>query len=301
MKKIRNSKSKGISLIEFLTIIAILMVLAGMAIPAFRFFQKESDLKNSAQEIINTLRLAQNKTLASEVASSWGVYFSTTTWPHQYTLFQGIDFTSRTTTSDEVHNLSESVEIYEINLAGGKKGVVFDRITGTTSQSGTISLRLKADHTKTRTIYIEGSGLTGLTSPSIPSDEDRLKDSRHVHFDYDREISTSTEWLTLIFTYDTSTTTKDIIIADNIKDGQIYWEGEVDVAGSIQKLKIHTHRLNNPDTQFCVHRDRRYNDKALIIEINSTPDPDVGTLISYSGAGETATGTSIFVSNLEWQ
>ena len=292
-------KGKSFTLVEVLIIVGILIVLIAISFPAFRFFQKESDLNNSIEEIINTLRLTQNKTLVSEGASSWGVYFSTSTDPHQYTLFKGENYASRATSSDEVHQLPGSVEIYEINLSEGGSEVVFDRIVGTTNQFGEVSLRLKTDTSKVKTIYIENSGQVGLTSPSVPSDTDRKKDSRHIHFDYSRPITTTTEILKLTFTYDSSTATKDIIIADNLKDGQIYWEGEVDVAGGIQKLKIHTHILNDSllGTKFCIHRDRRQNSRALKVEISGDAS---GDLIQYNASGQTTKGTSIYVSEPSW-
>ena len=279
--------SFGTTLVELLVTVAVLLILTGMAIPAFNFFRRESDLSNNAEEIINSLRLAQNKTLASEGESQYGVYFDDTTSPHQYTLFKGIDFASRDISFDEVRKLSKWMEIYEINL-GGVNEVVFNRITGLTSQSGNVSLRLKTDITKTRTIYVESSGQVGLTTPSTPTDG-RIEDSRHVHFDYSRVIETTTE--KLILTFDT-TITKEIIIADYLKDNQIYWEEEVDVNGDIQKVKIHTHRLNNPDTQFCVHRDRRYNNKILTITISGDGS---GDLISYIAEGQESRGTSIYL------
>jgi len=287
--------SSGTTLIELLVTVAVLLILTGMAIPAFNFFRRESDLSNNSEEVINSLRLAQNKTLASEGESQYGVYFDDTTSPHQYTLFKGIDFASRDISFDEIHKLSKWVEVYEINLGGGKE-VVFNRITGLTNQPGNVSLRLKIDITKTRIIYIESSGQTGLTNPLVPSNS-RVEDSRHVHFDYSRVIETTTE--KLILTFDT-TIIKEIIIADYLKDNQIYWEGEVDVNGDIQKIKIHTHRLNNPDTQFCVHRDRRYNNKILDIDISgdggATPN-----LIRYSADDSTTKGTSIYVTEPDWQ
>jgi len=294
--KIQNLElNKGVTFIELLVIVGILVILTVISVPTLLFFQREADLNNSTEEIINTLRLAQNKTLASEGASQYGAYFDSTTSPHQYTLFKGTDFASRDSSSDEIHKLPKVVEFYEINLGGGNE-VVFDRVTGETGQPGNVSLRLKTDLTKTKTVYIESSGQVGQTS-SFPTNG-RLEDSRHVHFDYSRVIDTTTE--KLILTLDT-TVTKEIIIADYLKDDQIYWEGEVDVGGDIQKLRIHTHRLNNPDTQFCVHRDRRYNDKALDIDISgdggATPN-----LIGYSSDGLTTTkGSSIYVSEPGWQ
>lgn len=164
-KKSLNIKTNsGFTLPELLVIVAILVILTGLAIPTFLHFREESDLNDSAEEIINTLRVAQNKTLASEGASQWGVYFNTSTSPHQYTLFQGSSYGSRTTSSDEIHKLPQTVEIYEISLWGGNTAL-FQRITGfasSTDQIGRVSLRLRTNLTKTRTIEIETSGRVGL-------------------------------------------------------------------------------------------------------------------------------------------
>lgn len=286
----------GFTFFELLIVIGVLAILTVMAFPAFQLFRGESDLNETAEESINSLRLAQNKTLASEGASNYGVHFES----DKFVLFKGVNYDSLAPDND-VHNLRKPLEIYAINLAGGGSKIVFDRVVGTTAQFGSVSLRLKADTSKTRTIYIKNSGQIGLTSPSIPSDEDRIKDSRHVHFDYSRVIATSTEKLTL--TLDSSVT-EEIIIADNLEDGQIYWEGEVDVGGSTQKLTIQTHILNDPveGSQFSIHRDRRYNNKILDIDISGdsgiTPN-----LINYSADGlTTSKGTSIYVTEEpDWQ
>ena len=127
ISKIQYQKSsKSFTLVELLVIVGIMITLTAISIPAFHFFQSESKLSNSAEEITNTLRLTQNKTLASEEASQWGVYFTTSTQLHQYTLFEGSSFASRTTSSDEVHQLPKSIEIYEIDLWGGNE-VVFEK------------------------------------------------------------------------------------------------------------------------------------------------------------------------------
>jgi len=134
-----------------------------------------------------------------------------------------------------------------------------------------------------------------LTAPTFPSTTGLIKDSRHVHFDYNRFIDTLNE--KLILTFD-STITKEIIIANYLTGGQIYWEKEVDVGGEIQKLKIHTHRLNDPilGTQFCVHRDRRYNNKVLTITISGDPTGSPpGELIKYTTTGDETQGSSSFV------
>jgi len=282
----------GFSLVELLIIMGIVIIAASLVIPSFSVFRKESDLINNTEEIINILRIAQNKTMASEKDSQWGVYFSTSTLPHQYALFKGSSYESRDVSADKVYALSQRVEFYEIDFLGGTE-LVFDRIKGTTSQSGKISLRLKEDVSKNKQIFVQSSGQITSIQGITPADTNRIKDSRHVHFDYNRHIETSTETLKLIFSHNSSTTTRDIVIIDNMKEGQIYWEGQFDVGGESQKLKIHTHRLNSPDTQFCIHRDRRYNTKTLKIEISGDT---TGDLIGYDVEGQTTKGTSIYVS-----
>lgn len=285
----------GVTIIELIVVIAILVILATISVSTLQFFQRESGLNNNTEEVISTLRLAQSKALASEGASQYGVYFDDTTSPHQYILFKGIDFTSRDSSFDEIQKLPEVVEFSNINLDGGNE-VVFNRVSGITDQSGNISLRLRTDSSKTRIIYIESSGQVSITSPSVPTDS-RIRDSRHVHFDYSRIINTATEKLTLILDI---SVTKEIIIADNLKEGQIYWEGEIDVGGDIQKLKVHTHRLNNLDTQFCIHRDGRYNNKSLDINISGDGGGSPN-LISYTLDGQTTKGSSIYVLEPVWQ
>jgi len=133
----------------------------------------------------------------------------------------------------------------------------------------------------------------------LPSDENRIKDSRHVHFDYSRVISPLTEELTLIFSNPPNPdVSQDIIIADNLIGSQIIWEGEISVGGQMQKIKILTHRLNSPDTQFSVHRDKRYNTKAVRITISGDAS---GNLIQYQSDGQTAKGSSIYVTDPSWQ
>lgn len=247
----------GFTIIELLTTIAILIILVAILISFFPFFQKESDLNNSFEEVINALRRAQNKTLASEGNSQYGVYFDTSVSPHQYTLFKGTDYSSRDSSFDEVHKLSKNIEIYQINLSGENE-VVFARITGTASPSGDISLRLETNPTETKTIYIEGSGLIGMTIPSVPGSS-WTTDSRHVHFDLGWSIQDAT---TLNFNFVDVGQIETIDMANyfNADKTKFDWEGTFSVGGVDQVFRIHTHSLDAFSTLLCIHRDRN-NDK----------------------------------------
>ncbi len=293
--KCQNPKHGGFTLIEIITVVGVVLIIIVTAIPAYRNFQKQSDLINTTEEIMNVLRSAQSKTLASEQASRWGIHFLAS----EYILFKGVDYDSRNSSFDKNYIIPNSVEIYEINLEGAGLDVVFERITGQTNQFGNISLRLKTNISETRIIIVELSGQI-VSQQTVPSDTERIKDSRHTHFNYARQINTSIEILTLTFTYDSSSFSEDIMLINNIKDNQIFWEDEVSVNGEIQKIKIHTHNLNDPifNTDFSVHRDKRYNNKALKIEISGD---STGDLINYDSAGQTIQGSSIYVSEPIWQ
>jgi len=286
-----DKKNLGFTLIEIIVVVGIISILAAIFV-AYALLWPGKDLNNSTEEIISKLRLAQNKTLTSEGSSQYGIYFDSATSPNRYILFKGINYATRDTSADLIFKLPTKLEFYSINLSGGNE-VVFKKVTGLAVQSGSISLRFKDDLAQNKTIYIESSGRIGL-SPSTPPDT-RIKDSRHVHFDYGRVIDVNTEKLTLTFE---GSVVQDIPILANFQGGQIEWEGEVSVNGSTQKIKIHTHRLNNPDTQFCVHRDQRYNNKSLVITISGDT---TGNLIQYSADGSTVTSSSTYASNRNWQ
>ncbi len=286
----------GFTLIEILIVVAILGLLMAGAVPGFQYFQKQRDLGSGADGIMSALRLARSKTLASQNDSPWGVYFFNSAAPNEYVLFNGSSYAERTLSLDEVHFLPVSVAISQISLSIGQE-VVFSRLSGNASSSGSVVLQLVNEPAKTKTIYVSSSGQAGLTAFSSPSDSARIKDSRHIHFNYSRIISAPTEKITLIFG-NPQIVSQEINIAENMRDGQIYWSGEVDVAGTIQKLKIHTHWLNSSDTQLCIDRDRRYNDKFLKITISGDGS---GSLIEYSADGLTTQGGSIYTSSPQLQ
>ncbi len=272
---------KGVTFVELMVVIGVLLIIFAMSVPGFAFFQKGSSLNNDAEKIVNVLRVAQNKTLASEGSGQYGVYFQA---PDQYTLFKGADYTSRDISYDKVYNLSSGVEIYD-----GLTEVVFQGITGFVNLPGYISLRLISEPSEIKTVYVEGSGHSSLSPPSLPSGS-KVEDSRHMHFDYTRVIDTATEDIVL----NAGGTVQNIPIAGNIILGQFFWQGEI----NNQPLKIHTHRLNNPDTQICIHRDRRFNDKTLSVSISGDAS---GAIADYSADGSVVLIESIYVSSAEKQ
>jgi len=286
----------GFTLIEILVVVGIMFLFLGMSVLQLRSFQQGSHLENTAREVASALRLAQNRTLASQDSSQYGVYFDTTTTPHQYTLFQGSSYIARITAKDEITLVNKEIEISGIVLEGTSE-VVFLRLSGQASVEGSVTFRQVSDPTETATITVLSSGVIEEGTAALPSDVSRVKDSRHVHVSYQgREINTFTEGVRLVF-FDT---TFSFAIASNMSGGQIFWEGDVASQGETQHLKIHTHLLNDvvQGTQFSLHRDRSKNTKSVTIELSGDVS---GNLISYDAGGTTTQGTSIYAATPEIQ
>jgi len=272
---------KGFSLIEILVVIGILSILVGFVLVIMNSFQKERVLDATAEEIINSLRLAQSKTLASEGASPYGIYFEN----DRFTLFKGAFFDSASP-DNLVHQLPTTLLISQINLTDGTSSVAFERLTGYAEAEGTIKIEMASDASQNKIIYIDSSGTVSLAS-GIVDDSVRIKDSRHVHVLYSQNTK-SAATLTLFFPNDGYSESIDYQTFLNAGKTEFSWEGTITVGWVDQKLKIHTHELSDSETIFCIHRDRRYNSKALDIYL------DGQNLINYTAVGVMSQGTSFW-------
>lgn len=285
---------KGFTLVEIILAVALLTVLAVMATPHLLTFKKNLDLGNNASELVEILRLAQNRAVGSNYYSQYGVLVDNNLVPNKFILFKGASYAGRDVSFDEAHNLAENFEFYDIDFGGGNE-VVFDKLTGAPQAQGSISLRLKTDTSYTKTVYIYGAGAIGFETPVVPSDEGRIKDSRHLLFDYSRAIDTASE--SVLLTFDDKKT-QVIPINVFLTGGQISWSGSVEVDGTDQAVELHTLSLNSPNTQFSIFRDGRYNNEKLEITISGDASGDLAT---FSADGSIVSFSSIYVSNFELQ
>ncbi len=292
-------RQNGFTTIEIIIAICVIAVLGGVVIADFISIKNKTNLDSARDEFSQVLRTAQGKSLGSENAFQYGVYINTGISPNQYVLFKGPNYSSRDITYDQIKSLPVNVQFY-VNL-GGASEIDFERLTGASDQSGIISL---TNSSGTDNIYISNSGTISLNQSQTASDTSRQKDSRHIQFDYSRTITFDTaatpctgETINLYFD-GASSPQQQIPVCSNIVSGQISWQGKVSVGGASQTIGINTHRLNSPDTQFSIHRDRSLNTKSLRITISGDSS---GNLINYSADGLTTNSSSIYVSNSAWQ
>src|SRR3989344_5243797 len=128
---------KGFTLLEISISVSILALIGALSLVSFVSSRNVRDLTTSGHNVLSILRLAQSKTLAGEDNSAWGMRLETT----QFILFRGATYAGATYTKAYV--LPNSVEIANINLAGGGQDVILKRISGGTDQAGGFDVRVK--------------------------------------------------------------------------------------------------------------------------------------------------------------
>ena len=142
----------GFSLIELIATLSILFVLALIVMNTFVSFKKNEGLTMDTDTIVSVLRQARNQTLTSKNSSNYGVHITST----KVTLFTGSTYSSGNANNQDFV-LSSNDTILTITLTGGGSDVIFNRLTGETSQNGTVVVSASGiSGTKTVTIYKTG-------------------------------------------------------------------------------------------------------------------------------------------------
>lgn len=149
-------KNKGISVLEILIVLSIIAVLASILLPSLSLFRREQTLNNTIGDIVSLLNTARNNTISSLNSNNYGVHFQSD---------RAIYFTGSVFDSGDVTNVpfvfDSSVNIPSvngINLNGGGSDIVFTRLTGDTTNHGTIIVTLTSDSTHQKIITISKTG-----------------------------------------------------------------------------------------------------------------------------------------------
>lgn len=149
--KTRASPNAGLTVLESLVGLGIILLLAGLAIWPFRGLRDEQLLAGAVEEAASLLDAARVKTLAGVGDERYGVHFESDT----IILFRGDLYPGVTETVVLLH---PRVVVAEIGLGGGAE-VIFDRLTGVTGNPGYVAVGLADDPSERRFINIYASGL----------------------------------------------------------------------------------------------------------------------------------------------
>lgn len=262
-------------------VVGIIAIVSAFTIASLSTFRQQSDLDSDAQGVLAALRLARSRTISSENAQSHGVHFSSAT----YTLFTGRAY-DQSATTNEAHALGDRIELYVIALSTSTDVVLFDRLTGFTSTTGTLHLRSEGSDLS-RVIRIDASGEATNEATSVSVLNTRLTDTRHLHFQLGWSIENA-QTLRLRFADPPNPDIiNDIDMEPNAPRSSFAWEGDTSVYGSSEHIRVEAHSLTPSDTLLSVHRLRDQNAKALTISIIDGIEKEI---VSYAASGTSTTG-----------
>ncbi len=148
-----NIKYKsGLTLTELLIVLGIMALLVTIFMGTFISFRRSQALVMDTDTVVSLLRQARNQTLSSKNSLSYGVHFTAP----KVTIFTGPTYDVNAPDNQDFV-LSSGDTVLTISLNGGGSDVVFTRLTGETSQNGTVVISSTGiSRTKTVTIYKTG-------------------------------------------------------------------------------------------------------------------------------------------------
>lgn len=151
----KHTTTNAFTLIELMVVIAISVLLVLVTISFFSSFRNSQVLQGETSQALSMLNKAQAYTLNSKGDSAYGVRVN----GDQLILFQGLVFSS-SSPSNEAYVLNTAVAIASTTLSGGGTDIVFDRLTGDTSNNGSFAVYLKSDVAQKNFISVSKTGAT---------------------------------------------------------------------------------------------------------------------------------------------
>ncbi len=146
----------GFTALEIVIVISILGVLIATIIPSFVTFRQKSILNTETMELLTTINRARLLSVSSKNDNQFGVYFES----GKIVLFQGTTYVATSTTNEE-HIFDLSLTIATTTINGGGSEVVFQKITGATTQNATTTL-LVTGTTASTTVLILQTGVATI-------------------------------------------------------------------------------------------------------------------------------------------
>ena len=141
-------------MLELVVVLGIITLIASLSVSSFVNLNRDQTVDKAALLAVSVLDEARSLTLASKNSSQYGVHFDDVN--AQIILFTGSVY-SAGASSNQINALDAAVQISSINLAGLGKDVVFNRLTGGTAQTGTVTISSRTDNTS-KTVTVYGTG-----------------------------------------------------------------------------------------------------------------------------------------------
>ena len=286
-KDIQNSKFKiqnsngGFTLIEVLIVVLIVLAILSIAITSGRNFNDSVNLENTAKGINSKIKLAKSRSVSALNGTNHSVHFEA----DKITVFEGSTFNVSASTN-EVFTFSDNIRIdIPTGLSGGDD-LIFDRLVGSTSNTGNIDIEVISDSSETKQIIVNSDGQTSLNSFQT-STESIITNARHVHFHLNWNIKDATtlslEWVDPD-NLDSHIVTEDIDITTYLNSDQSVfdWTGSVTVDSVDQRMRIHSW-LAGTSTVLCIIRDQTEEEKLLMYTDSGMTKKDIAVYENVGG------------------
>ena len=147
----------GISIIETVVVAAIVLLLAYMVLASFSQFRIKKTMDAAVEEVLAAFSQAHLDTIASKNSQQYGVHLDA----NSVVYYIGPTYVADTSTNIS-YAIHPVLEIANITLAGGGVNVLFNRLTGGTSQAGTFEVRQKGNSAVRTIITVNGTGAISL-------------------------------------------------------------------------------------------------------------------------------------------
>jgi prepilin-type N-terminal cleavage/methylation domain-containing protein len=145
--------TKGFTIAEIIVAVAIMTLVASVGVVTFVSSKNSANLNSFTDGIISSLEQARSNSASGKGGSSYGIRFATTTLTH--TLFIGSTYNASTATNI-VTQIGTGYTL-STNLTASSTTIVFSRLTGVPSATGTITLLQQAT-SKSKVITVGSQG-----------------------------------------------------------------------------------------------------------------------------------------------
>lgn len=126
--------------------LALLSIIGGMTIPMYRIFMLRNDLDIATVTLAQNLRRAQALSQSGDGDMTWGIHVGV----GSILVFKGASFVLRDSSFDENTSMPTSI------VPTGITEIVFSKVTGLPTATGTFSLTASTNETRTITINEKG-------------------------------------------------------------------------------------------------------------------------------------------------